>query len=71
MDRRTFDYLQPTMEQIDVMQQMRQAAQAYYNAIDELVPEGPDKTYLIRKLREVAMWVNVTITRTTDGEPRP
>ena len=48
----------------------RQAAADYARKLDELVPDGPDKTYLFRKLREAAMWVNVAITRGPDGSPR-
>ena len=66
----TFDYLQPTLEQVAVMQNAREAAKAYALVLIELLPEGPDKTYTLRKLREVAMWVNVAITRQADGSPR-
>ena len=38
--------------------------------LDAVIPEGADKTYLLRKLREVAMWANVAITREADGTPR-
>lgn len=48
----------------------RAAAHGYARALDALVPEGPDKTYIMRKLREVAMWVNIAITRLPDGSPR-
>jgi len=34
------------------------------------VPDGPDRTYVIRKLRECGMWANVAITRNPDGTPR-
>jgi hypothetical protein len=27
-------------------------------------------TYILRKLREVGMWANVSITRNPDGSPR-
>ncbi len=66
----TFNYLQPTAEQIEAMQSVRDAAAVYANALHRFVPEGPDKTYLLRKLREVAMWVNIAITRNADGSPR-
>jgi hypothetical protein len=66
----TFDYLQPTLEQVTRMQTARLAARDYAHAIEHLVPDGPDKTYILRKLREVAMWVNVAITRNPDGSPR-
>jgi hypothetical protein len=38
--------------------------------LDAELPDGPDKTYAIRSLRTVAMWVNVSITRNPDGSPR-
>lgn len=52
------------------MKQAREAAKAYALVLIELLPEGPDKTYTLRKLREVAMWVNIGITRQSDGTPR-
>ena len=70
MDDRTFDYLKPTDAQLLVMQDARKASEVYARALDTLVPDGPDKTYLMRKLREVAMWANVAITRNPDGSPR-
>jgi hypothetical protein len=66
----TFGYLKPSDAQADDMATMRQAAKAYADAIDVLVPDGPDKTFILRKLREVAMWVNVAISRQADGAPR-
>jgi hypothetical protein len=66
----TFDYLQPTKEQVEAMSIGRDAARQYANVLEDLVPEGPDKTYLVRKLREVAMWVNIAITRNADGSSR-
>jgi hypothetical protein len=66
----TFDYLDPTEDQKAVMNDMREAAADYADAIEEVVPAGPDKTYILRKLREVAMWVNVALTRQPDGAPR-
>ena len=66
----TFDYLKPTDGQMKVMEDARAAAKVYGLALIELLPEGPDKTYTLRKLREVAMWANVAITRQSDGAPR-
>jgi hypothetical protein len=34
------------------------------------MPAGPDRTYAIRKVREVGMWANVAVTRDADGTPR-
>jgi hypothetical protein len=66
----TFDYLRPTPDQMELMGEARGAAARYAAILDELIPEGPDKTYLLRKLREVAMWANVAITRHSTGAPR-
>lgn len=67
---KTFGYLKPNDAQVDDMDVMRGAAKTYADAIETMVPDGPDKTYILRKLREVAMWVNVAITRQPDGSPR-
>jgi hypothetical protein len=66
----TFGYLKPTEAQIIAMGDARAAAHGYARALDALLPEGPDKTYTLRKLREVAMWANVALTRHADGSPR-
>jgi hypothetical protein len=65
-----FEFLKPSDAQINDMDVCRKAAHQYAEVIEDMVPEGPDKTYLLRKLREVAMWVNVAITRHADGTPR-
>jgi hypothetical protein len=66
----TFEYLKPTEEQMLTMTEARGEAARYADYLDALLPNGPDKTYLLRKLREVAMWVNIAITREADGSPR-
>jgi len=66
----TFDYYQPTPEQLKTMDTARLAAKAYATQLEVLVPDGPDKTYLLRVLREVAAWANIAITRNPDGSPR-
>lgn len=66
----TFQYLKPTEDQMANMADARDAADHYARALDRLLPEGPDKTYALRKLREIAMWANVSITRHPDGAPR-
>lgn len=70
LDPSTFQYLKPTDEQMLLMSDARRAAEHYALALDRLLPEGPDKTYALRKLREIAMWANVSITRMPDGKPR-
>lgn len=66
----TFDYLKPTDEQIAQMGRLREAAKVYCDALEAELPNGPDKTFVIRAHRANAMWVNVAITRQADGSPR-
>lgn len=65
-----FEDLQPTDAQKASMEIARKAAADYARTIMAQIPDGPDKTYLLRKHREVAMWVNIAITRNQDGSPR-
>lgn len=48
----------------------RVAAKEYAETLELELPDGPDKTFILRKLRTVAMWANVAITRNSDGSPR-
>lgn len=66
----TFGYLLPTDEQKEVMEATRAATKKYAEQLDMLLPAGPDKTYVLRKVRECGMWANVAITREADGSPR-
>lgn len=70
LHKSTFQYLQPTEDQKADMQRLRDASENYAKEIIGVVPNGPDKTYILRRLREVAMWVNIAITRNADGSPR-
>jgi hypothetical protein len=70
LQQSTFEYLRPTEDQQDTMEQGRRATRMYADWIDENVPEGPDKTFILRSLRSLAMWINVAITREADGGPR-
>jgi hypothetical protein len=70
MHSSTFEYLKPTDQQIEQMSNARVACANCAIELQLSVPDGPDKTYLLRKLREVAMWANVAITRNPDGTPR-
>lgn len=67
----TFQYLKPSGEQKEQMSRARDAVQECAIKLIATVPAGPDRTYLLRKLREVGMWANVAITRDADGTPRP
>lgn len=65
----TFEYLKPTDEQIAQMAIVRAAAN-YAAVLDANLPDGPDKTFVLRAHRSNAMWANVAITRHADGAPR-
>ena len=66
----TFEYLKPTDEQITQMAMVREAARTYCEVLEHWLPDGPDKTFIIRAHRSNAMWANVSITRLPDGTPR-
>jgi hypothetical protein len=66
----TYEYLKPSDAQQQAMSKIRVAAKAYSDALDALLPDGPDKTHVIRAHRSNAMWANVAITRHPDGSPR-
>lgn len=70
MHESTYEYLKPTDEQMALMAKIREAAAVYGKALEEFLPEGPDKTFVIRGHRSNAMWANVAITRLPDGTPR-
>lgn len=66
----TFGYLKPTDDQMNTMGAAREAFAAFMKTLDGFLPEGPDKTYVMRQLRDCAMWANIAITRNPDGSPR-
>jgi len=66
----TFEYLKPTDEQLAVMSELRTVTAEYADVLNNNLPEGPDKTYILRRVRETAMWINVCLTREADGSPR-
>lgn len=70
MHAETFNYLKPSDAHYESMQDVRDGALSFLEVLEEAVPDGPDKTVAIRKLRECVMWSNVAITRHTDGSPR-
>ena len=70
MHSTTFEYLNPTDEQKAQMAEVRAAAKAFCDVLEASLPDGPDKTFVIRAHRSNAMWANVAITRQPDGAPR-
>lgn len=69
MHESTFEYLKPTEGQVETMAKVRGDAATFAKTLQALLPDGPDKTYALRKFREVAMWANIAITRQPDGAP--
>lgn len=65
-----FEYIKPTDDQINTMAAVRAASKAYSDALEQLLPNGPDKTFAMRNHRTTAMWANIAITRQGDGSPR-
>ena len=70
MHSSTFEYLKPTEQQLAYMEHVRAAARLYCDVLEARLPDGPDKTFIIRNHRSNAMWANVAITREADGTPR-
>ncbi len=70
MHKSTYEYLTPTDTQLATMARVREAARIYGELLEAELPEGPDKTFVIRAHRMSAMWANVAITRQPDGTPR-
>lgn len=66
----TFGYLKPTDAQLGKMAIVRGEFLNFAMGLDTHLPDGPDKTYLMRQLRDCAMWANIAITRNPDGSPR-
>jgi hypothetical protein len=52
------------------MNTVRQGFTSFAKFLDDQLPDGPDKTYLMRQLRDCGMWATVTIMRQPDGAPR-
>lgn len=70
MHASTYEYLKPTDVQLEQMSKVREAAKVYGELLEKVLPDGPDKTFIIRNHRSNAMWANVAITRLPDGTPR-
>lgn len=66
----TYEFLKPSDYQIALMAKVRAASKTYGEALEALLPDGTDKTFVIRAHRSNAMWANVAIMRLPDGTPR-
>lgn len=70
LHKSTFEYLKPTDAQVGQMAVVRKAAADYAAVLEKALPDGADKTFILRAHRANAMWANVAITREADGTPR-
>lgn len=70
LHQETFQYLKPTDGQLKDMEALRKLFRVFAAEIEAILPEGPDKTYVLRQLRDIAMWSNLCVTRHPDGAPR-
>jgi hypothetical protein len=70
LHKTTFEYLKPTEDQLAEMAVVRAEFAKFAVVLDRMLPAGADKTYVMRQLRDMAMWANVTLTRLADGSPR-
>jgi len=66
----TFNYLKPTERQTFQMQELRDAYKAFADLLQRSLPDGADKTHVLRLIRTAGMWTNIAITREQDGSPR-
>lgn len=65
-----FEPLELSDEQENVSEKIRLATAAYAAMLDLYLPPGPDKTFIMRELRTLAMWSAQALIRFADGTPR-
>jgi hypothetical protein len=70
LHKSAFKYLKPNEDQLKTMEYLRESTREYSDKLELNLPAGPDKTFILRSLRTLAMWINVCITRDADGKPR-
>lgn len=58
-----FTYHPPSPEQIPVFQEIRDAAKALATRLNELVPNGREKSLAVTHLEDTVMWANAGIAR--------
>jgi len=70
MHEDVFKHLDPKPEQLDKLKRIQDASKAYAEVLEKEVEDGPDRTYLMRNVRQVDMWAHEAVTRRSDGTPR-
>lgn len=58
-----FSYIQPTEEQIAIMQKYRELFANLYKVIDNEVENSRGKSLTLTKLEEANMWLNKALTK--------
>jgi|HubBroStandDraft_4_1064222.scaffolds.fasta_scaffold82868_3 hypothetical protein len=66
----TFAVPKPNETQLKTIDACMGALAECASDLDAHLPPGPDKTYALRKLREVGMWCIESATKHPDGTPR-
>jgi hypothetical protein len=66
----TFGMIEVTSGTLEVLDYLNEQATKYAATLDQALDDGPDKDYILRHLRETAMWVSVALYREADGTPR-
>lgn len=60
----------PTDDQMDTVNRVCKTLATCTRSLEQELPDGPDKTYVIRMMRTVAMWSTTAILRNPDGSSR-
>jgi hypothetical protein len=63
-----FTYRPPSAAKVEVHQQIRQWGLDLAYDLNEVLPEGREKSLAITKLEEVVMWANAAVARDTSTE---
>jgi hypothetical protein len=58
-----FTYHSPTADQIPKYEEIRAAGRELANLLNDLCPEGREKSLAITHLEETVMWANAAIAR--------
>jgi hypothetical protein len=70
MHAETFNPVTVTPAQAEKHKRLSAAAWAYLDAIEADVPEGPDRTFILRNHRTTALWAAEAVMKLPDGTPR-
>ena len=70
LSQEAFEYLVSSNERQERVQRVRQACGNLAAILDAELPDGPDKTFVLRELRTCASWSEIAITRNPDGSAR-